>query len=299
MLEAAQVVGQLALGDGALGDIAASLLNGATQRFAALGAGVDLGLGLAELLLALVAAGQGGGESVLGLAPVVAVPGLEGLRQLAAEAGVHVGALGLPLQPGECRRYLGEKQVDALEVVAGGHEAGARFVELDAVAAHVGRLFDEAAALVGAQAQHLFDQPLAYEGVGALAELGVEEEVVDVAQADAVAVDQVLALSVAVGAAADDDLLEVDWQPAVAVVEDEVDLAHADGRLLAATGEDDVFEATGAERAGALFAEDPANGVGDVALADAVRPDDAGDAGPELEDSLSSEALEPAQLQPL
>jgi hypothetical protein len=45
--------------------------------------------------------------------------------------------------------------------------------------------------------------------------------------------------------------------------------------------EDDVFHLLAAQALGALLAQDPRDGVGDVALAAAVRPDDRGDAAVE------------------
>ena len=85
--------------------------------------------------------------------------------------------------------------------------------------------------------------------------------------------------------------LEVDRQQAVGVVEDERDVGHALGGALLRAGPDDVLGLARAERA-ALLAERPAERVGEVALARAVRPDDRADAAAELDVGPLGERLE-------
>ena len=174
-----------------------------------------------------------------------------------------------------------------------------RVVELLAVEADVGGLFDEARGGPRAQGEHLLDHALSHEGVAVLADLGAHEELDDVLEAHLAAVDEVFVLAAAVGAAGDDDLVELDGQPVLAVVERDADFGDAHRRALVAAGEDDVLGLAGAEGAAGVLAEDPAEGVGDVRLAGAVGADDAGDAGAELELRLVGEALEAVDVEPL
>ena len=64
-------------------------------------------------------------------------------------------------------------------------------------------------------------------------------------------------------------------------------------------GEDDVLHLAAAQRLGALLAHHPGERVDDVGLAGAVGPDDAGDAGLELQGRGGGERLEPAKGQAL
>ncbi len=124
------------------------------------------------------------------------------------------GAGGLALELLQPRADLLDEEVDALQVLSRGREAVAGFVQAGAQEAHVRGFFEQPATLLGAHHQHLFDETLAHEGVAVLADLGAQEEVQHVAQTHLRLVDQVLALAVAVGAAADDDLGVIERQPA-------------------------------------------------------------------------------------
>src|SRR5881392_2765193 len=83
----------------------------------------------------------------------------------------------------------------------------------------------------------------------------------------------------------------------IRVVEDQGDLRHvhrpAPGRAL----EDDVFHLAAAQQARRLLAQDPADGIGDVGLAAAVRPYDRGDSRFERQLDRARERLEARQLE--
>ena len=57
------------------------------------------------------------------------------------------------------------------------------------------------------------------------------------------------------------------------------DFRHSHRRAVAGTVENDVFHFLAAERLGALFAKNPGDRVGDIALAATVRADDTGNSG--------------------
>ena len=59
--------------------------------------------------------------------------------------------------------------------------------------------------------------------------------------------------------------------------------------------EDQVLHAAAAQGLGTLLAERPANRLGDIALAAAVRADDPGDAGQNSHSRLLGKRLEPVQ----
>ena len=117
------------------------------------------------------------------------------------------------------------------------------------------------------------------------------EQVDEVAQADPLLVEQVVVLAGAVEPPAELEDAEVDRQEPVGVVEDERHVGHAERRSLVGAGEDHVLGLAAAKRP-ALLAERPAEGVGEVALAGAVRSDDRADPAAELDDRPLGEGLE-------
>src|SRR5207244_3742276 len=83
-----------------------------------------------------------------------------------------------------------------------------------------------AAPLLRLEGEGQVDHALADHGAAVRREVGLEQQVDDVAQAHAVAVDEVLVLARAVGAPGEDDLLEWRVEPAGRVVERDRDLGH-------------------------------------------------------------------------
>ena len=159
--------------------------------------------------------------------------------------------------------------------------------------AHPGRLLDEGAALGGGGLDDGVDVVLGDDGVAALGQPGGAEHPLDVAQPDAVAVEPELAVAVADDAPADRHLDVLDRQPAVLVVEDQLDLGEAHARAAVAARVDDLVHARAAQLAGVGLAERPADGVDEVALAAAVGADDGGDARLEGDLAAAGEGLEP------
>jgi hypothetical protein len=103
------------------------------------------------------------------------------------------------------------------------------------------------------------------------------ELLLDVPEADALAVEAILALAGAESAVGNRHL-------AVLAAEGEDDVGHADGRALGVAVKDDVVGPVAADVPLAVAAEDPEEGVDEVALACTVGADDGRDAG--VEDDL-------------
>ena len=123
------------------------------------------------------------------------------------------------------------------------------------------------------------------------------EQVDDVLQAAGGAVEVVLALTVAVDPAGDHDLGEIHGQGAILVVEHEADLAVGEGLALLGAVEDHVGHAGAAQGFCGLLAQHPAYRIADVALARAVRPDNARDSLAEDDLRPLREGLEAVQFQ--
>ena len=95
------------------------------------------------------------------------------------------------------------------------------------VLADAGRLLEQRPPLLGAQRERLVDHALADEQERVVGQVRLVEQVDEVAQPDALAVEQELVLARAEEPPAQLDLAEVDRQQPVLVVEDERDVGHA------------------------------------------------------------------------
>ena len=230
----------------------------------------------------LVPAGVGGEEDRRG----ELVPGREAGRLL----------LGLDRQPPDLRAELGDDVLDPREVRLGLDELLLGPSAAALVAADAGDLLEQRPPLLGPERERLVDHPLADEQEGVVGEVGAIEEVDEVAQADALAVEEVLVLARAVQSPAQLDLAEVDRQEGVGVVEDQGDVGHPERGALLGAGEDDVF-ALARPKGATLLTEGPAKGVGEVALARSVRADDGADARSELDGGPLGERLEAVEPQ--
>ena len=109
---------------------------------------------------------------------------------------------------------------------------------------------------------------------------------------------RIFAFAVAIDAAGDLHFVGVDGELMPAIVEGHRDFGEAEAAPRGGAVEDDVGHLAAAQALGALLAQDPADGIDDVALARAVGPDDGGDAVAELEDGLVGKAFEADQFQP-
>ena len=233
------------------------------------------------------------GDEVVGQQPGAGVAGV-GLhgRGLARD-------LGLAPERLELAADLGEQVGQAGQVAVGGVELAERLLLALAVLEDAGGLLDEAAAVLGGRVQDRVELALPDDHVHLAADAGVAEQLLHVEEAAAAAVDGVLGAAVAEHRAADRDLGVVDRQRAVGVVDGELHLGATQRRTAGGAGEDDVLHLAAAQALGALLAHHPGERVDDVGLARAVGPDDAGDAGLELERRGGREGLEALERQAL
>ncbi len=155
---------------------------------------------------------------------------------------------------------------------------------------------DERAALGGTRRKDRLDFPLADDRVHPLPEPEVGEQLDEIEPPHGRLVDEVLALAAAVETARDRQLRKLHGQRAVGVVEEQLHFTEIATTTARTAGEEDVVGLLGAQLARAQRAGGPADRVGDVRLAGAVRADD--DADPRLEANLDGlrKRLEATQL---
>ncbi len=145
--------------------------------------------------------------------------------QFVAEGAVTLGLGGLALERGHLAGDFVEDVVDAGEILLGGFEAQFGEALLGLEAGDAGGLFDDGAAVERLGAEKLADALLADDGVGLAAEAGAHEDVLNVAEAADLAVEQVFAVAGAEEAAGDGEFAGADGSTAelaAADLEDDV-----------------------------------------------------------------------------
>ena len=159
-----------------------------------------------------------------------------------------------------------------------------------------GNFLEQGATLLGPQRQRLIDHPLADEQERVVGEVCRVEQIDQVLEPDALAVEQVVALAGAIQAPPELEHRVVDGQQAVRIVQHERDVGHAQRGSLFGACEDHVLRLAGPQRP-PLLAEGPAQGIGQIRLAGAVRTDDRADARPELDHRAFGKRFEALQAQ--
>ena len=132
------------------------------------------------------------------------------------------------------------------------------------------RLLEHAAAVFWLGGENRVDLALGHDGIGRRADAGAHQEVLYVPEAARLLVQEILARAVAVDAALYRHLVVVGAKLLLAVGEGYRHLRHSKGLARVGAVEHHVHQLRAADGRGALFAEHPANGVGDVRLAATV-----------------------------
>jgi hypothetical protein len=214
---------------------------------------------------------------------VEAAPREAEVAQAVVDALVAHGLRGLAAEAADLAGNFADHIGDAREILVGERELAEGLAALALVLRDACGLLEHGAALLGLRRQDLVDLALRHDRVAGPADAGVHEKFLDVLEPAGLAVERVLALAVAVHAARDLDLVKLAAELRLALRQQERNFA--DLRRLARVGalEDHVLHFAAAQGLRALFAEHPADGVGDVGLAAAVGADDRRDAGFEAE----------------
>jgi hypothetical protein len=279
LLALARRVGELLLGAAALGKNGLELLLGGPAR---------------ERRRRLAAVGLG--EPVVECREIELRDPRAQLRDLAAKLLRALGRGRLQRQRPQPLAHLLLEIACALDLRRDTRELQLRPVPARLEAAEAGGLLNQCAPFLRLRREDRLDLPLPDDRVHALTEPEVGEELDEVEPPHGRAIDEVLPLAAAVEPARDRQLGEVDRQRAVLVVEQELDLAEVLGLPVRRAREEHVVGLLGAQLVRAERAGGPADRVGDVRLARAVRPDDHADARLEADLDRVRERLEATEL---
>ena len=160
------------------------------------------------------------------------------------------------------------------------------------------RLLEDLPAVRALGGEDLIHPALTYNGIALPAHAGVHKQLRHVLQSDGLAVDVILALSAAVIPPGDGHLRLVHrWEQMTGVVQHQRHLSKAHRGAFFRAAEDHVLHFAAPEGLAGLLAHDPADGVGNVGLAGAVRPHDGCNILTEVQDRLIREGFEALHLQ--
>jgi hypothetical protein len=142
---------------------------------------------------------------------------------------------------------------------------------------------EDRATLLGLRRQDLVDLALRHDRVAGPADAGIHKKLVDVLQAAGLAVEEILALPVAMNAAHDLDLVKFAAELLLAVREQQRYFTHLRRLACVRALENDVLHLTAAQRLRTLLAKHPADRVRDIGFPASIRAYDRRDARFETE----------------
>ena len=217
-------------------------------------------------------------------------------QALAVEAAEFLQSFCLFLQWFQPLFEDAHEVADALQVALGLGDL-AQAVGLAAFeAADASNFFKDDPPLFGLAVEDAVDAVLADDGHRVLADTRIGEEDMDIFQAARPAVDIVFTVAGAEEAPRDDDFREFRIQGVVAVIEVQRDFRCPLGPAGLGPGKDDVFRLLPPQLADILFPHDPADGIGNIALAAAIGTDDGRNALVEGQGRLICKGLESPQF---
>ncbi len=208
---------------------------------------------------------------------------------------VPAGLARLPLQPGKLRFQLPAQVFGTRQVRLRGPQLQLRLVPAGVQAGDPRRFLQHRPAVFGFGTDQRADATLTDHRRSPRARRQVGEQRLHVTRPHVPPVDPIGAAGPALDAADDLQfrlLVERRRRGAFGLVQRQRDLGDVAGRPAGGTGEDHVLHLTAAQAAGARLAHRPAQGFDDVGFAAAVRADDAGQAGIDLDRGRLGEAFE-------
>ena len=164
---------------------------------------------------------------------------------------------------------------------------------------HSSGLFHEAATILRCCVQDGVELPLPDNDVHLATDTGIGQQFLNIQQSTRFTVDRVLGSSVAKQRAGDRHLGVLDGKGLIGVVDGECHFRSAQWCAAGRPGEDDVIHLSATKALGSLLTHDPGEGIDDVRLSRAVRPDDACHARLELQGRGRRERFEALERQRL
>ena len=153
---------------------------------------------------------------------------------------------------------------DTQEVILGLHQFPLGFLLAVAVFGDTGGLLKNFPAVVAFEGENLVNAPLADVGVALPPQAGVHKQLVDVLEPGRLLVDIIFTITAAIIAAGNHHLVGIIGKRPVGIVQGQGCLGKAHGASLLGSAEDHILHLGTPEGFGALLAQNPQNGIGNI-----------------------------------
>ena len=214
------------------------------------------------------------GQTFLVILKLVETDGQIQFAEARIQLLVRIDLFGLRFVEADGAAYTAQVVFDTFHVHLHAFQLAARLLALLLVLAHAGGFFKKHATVVGLVRKHRLDHVGVHLGIRTGTKTRVKKQSVNVAEAAFLVIDEIFARTVTVHAARHDDFGIVGCERSIAVINHDGNFGKAHGSAFFGTAKDDVLHLAHAERGCLLFAKHPTDGVRNIRLATAVRPDD-------------------------
>ena len=225
-----------------------------------------------------------------------------GVRDFQREPTSH--QLAMTLGAFSLARQRADLALDFRDEVVDAGQVGCRFLQTSlsaplavAIETHARRFLEQLASVVGSIGKQCVNHPRFDYHTGIGAESGAPNHVVDVTQAAGSAIEEIIAFAGATQSSRYHHFAERNVERTIVILEMQRDFSDVHGAPRGRSLEDHLFHLRAAQGPGALLAEYPAHGIGDVGFSAAVGAHYRGDTGLEHHFDAVSERLEPVNLE--
>ena len=278
---------QLMLGRGGFGDASLQLLGGCTATLGHFGKTAILHVQGLQGLIGLLQVEVGAVIKVGGLCDLACqtLGVIEPQTDVCTFFGFQEGdtAAGLPclaLQRADLGLYLGKNVAQAHEIGLGIIQLTLGLVFLDTVLSNTRCVLKNRTALLALAGDHVGNTALSDDGVAVATDTRIKEQLIDVAQTDGLAVDEILTLARTEIAAGDRDLVigTIQVSKSFGVIKGYRNLGVTHGAAAIGTAENNVLHLATAQGFGGDLTQHPTHRVGNVGFTASVRADNDGNA---------------------
>ena len=147
------------------------------------------------------------------------------------------------------------------------------------IAGDTGGFFKDLTSVLALGGNDRIDLALTDHRITVTTETGIHKQLMDIFQAHCRLVDQVFTLAGTIVASGDCDLVAAVRQKTIGIIDGQRDLSVSAALSLVGTVENDVFHLRTAQRLRRLFAQHPADRVGNITFSGAVGSNDGGNTG--------------------
>jgi len=211
--------------------------------------------------------------------------------QLVAQLAILLRFARLALERADLAFDLADHVGETQQIRFGLIDLAQRFFAVSLELGDAGGLLENRAAVLWFGGEDGVDLPLGHHRIRGGADAGAHEKPMDIFEAAEIFVDEVLSLARAENTAGDGDLIKLGVEQTFTVSKGDRDLCHTQRLTAVGPVEHHIRHLGTTQRGRPLLAQHPANRIGNIAFAAAVRPHNCDHAGLELQAGLVRKTL--------